>query len=114
MNGYWQRLYQQSGNWVQIVFLLVNLPADFHVHPAAKKVKVKVQFSTKGTTSAHCVVDSPHCSDLARPFEVLISAYSAKGQRVTSWGKTAPSLYRYVNGIANWMACGGASKNCLP
>ena len=91
LQGHWQRLYkhQRKREYVVVYGLLVYFPADFQVHPAAKKVRVKVQFSPEGTTSAHCVVNASRCidQDPARRLEVLVSAYSEEGRKVTCWGE---------------------------
>ncbi len=93
--GFWQTLFRHRGRvHVELYGLFVYFPADFKLHPTAKKVKVKAQLSPDGTTSAHCVVNAFSCidEDPARRLEVLILAYSEEGRRITCWGEAGNEI----------------------
>lgn len=97
LEGSWQTLSRHRGGrrvHVELYGLYVYFPADFKLHPCAKKVKVKAQLSPDGTTSAHCVVNTFSCidEDPARRLEVLISAYSEEGRRITCWGEAGNEI----------------------
>lgn len=104
LEGSWLTLYWTGGRDHVVSYgLPVFFPADFNLHPKAKKVKVKVQVGTDGITSAHCVVDAVNCidEDPARRLEILISAYSVEGRKIRCWGE-ANQIF-YANTLADYL-----------
>ena len=121
LKGSWVTLYWKRGLVHVVLYgLPVFFPADFKLQPEAKKVKVKVQLSPDGTTSAHCAVNASNCidEDPARRLEILTSAYSVEGRRITCWGEArdqlfcANTLVDYLQGVDFGLATRSTCTRC--